>query len=617
LPKSVLASISSCKNELKTPKQYEIEVGNDYRESRIAKIYERYQNKLRSNNALDFDDLIFKTIELFEQVPEVLEYYQEKFKYIMVDEYQDTNTAQYKLVYLLAEKYQNLCVVGDDDQSIYGWRGANIRNILDFENDFENTVTIKLEQNYRSTKTILDTANAVIKNNKGRKSKELWTENEKGAAIKVVTAPNHFEEGTFIAEEIRNAVRRGEAKYNDFAVLYRTNAQSRNIEEQLLRSNVPYRLLGGVRFYDRKEIKDIMSYLKIINNEVDDLAIKRVINVPKRGIGDTTVNKVNQYAYEHNMDFFRVLTQADEIGEFGRSASKLKEFAALIGALRYDAQEKTLDELINSILERTGYKRELELENTPEADSRLENIKEFVSKAAEYQKSAQEPSLAGFLEEVALVADIDNYEADADSVVLMTLHSAKGLEFPYVFISGMEDGIFPSYRSIVSGEESQLEEERRLCYVGITRAKKQLYLTNAKSRMINGNTQYNSPSRFLKEIPQDYIDDGRRAQAVQKLISEQKGIEKKKDSTSSAKASYRPKFENTKPYQSLVIDIPAPKNVVLNVEAGDRVKHKKFGAGTIEEIKPAGADYEVLVNFDNFGSKKLMLALAKLEKISN
>ncbi len=614
-PKSVLSSISNLKNELITSKQYEVTAGNDYRESRVAKIYIRYQEKLYSNNALDFDDLIFKTVEMFEKVPEVLEYYQEKFKYIMVDEYQDTNTAQYKLVYLLAEKYKNLCVVGDDDQSIYGWRGANIRNILDFENDFENTTTIKLEQNYRSTQTILNTANAVIKNNRGRKVKELWTENEKGSKVRLVTAPNHFEEGVFIAEEIRNKVRRKEANYNEFAILYRTNAQSRSIEEQLLRSNVPYRLLGGVRFYDRKEIKDIMSYLKIINNEVDDLAIKRVINVPKRGIGETTINKVNQYAYENDMDFFKVLVQADEIGEFGRSAGKLKEFAVLIGALRYDAQEMSVDELINSVLDRTGYKKELELENTPEAESRIENLKELISKAAEYQKSAEEPSLAGFLEEVALVADIDNYEAGVDSVVLMTLHSAKGLEFPYVFMAGMEEGIFPSYRSTLSGEESAIEEERRLCYVGITRAKKQLYLISAKSRILNGSTQYNLPSRFLKEIPEEYLDDGKKEDALSKIIAEQKGIEKRSFNTIPKKSAYRPKFDNTKPYQSLVIDIPAPKSVVLDVEKGDRVKHKKFGEGIIQEIKPAGADYEVLVDFDKVGSKRLMFALAKLEKI--
>lgn len=613
-PKGVLAEISSFKNELITYKQYEKQSESDFRQSKVAKIYTMYQNKLRSNNALDFDDLIFKTIDLFKEVPQVLESYQEKFKYIMVDEYQDTNTAQYQLVRLLADKYQNLCVVGDDDQSIYGWRGANIRNILDFEKDFPGAKTIKLEQNYRSTQNILDAANAVIGNNKGRKSKALWTQNVEGSGLEVIKTANQYEEGVFVADEIKRLVKKGDKRYSDFALLYRTNAQSRVLEEKLVQASIPYRLLGGTRFYDRKEIKDIMSYLKALNNPADDLTIKRIINVPKRGIGDTTINKVADIAYEQEVDFFKVLTMADQISELGRSAKKLKEFANFIGALSYQVNENGVDELVELVMERTGYVRELELEATEEAKGRIENLKELVSKATEYQKAAEEPSLAGFLEEVALVADIDNYEQEADTVVLMTLHSAKGLEFPYVFMTGMEEGVFPSYRSMISGNPNDVEEERRLCYVGITRAREQLYLLHAQSRMLNGNTQYNQPSRFLREIPVDLIGNNKKS-AVDKIIESQKGIEPPKK-VKTEKTSYRPQFEKVKPYQSILTsNIPTPKGVNLDFSQGDRIKHSKFGEGTVMDIKPAGADYEILINFDRVGEKKMMSTFAKLNKL--
>lgn len=605
-PKGVMAEISGLKNELITCKQYEKISEADFRQSKIARIYSMYQKKLRNNNALDFDDLIFKTIDLFTQIPEILDFYQEKFKYVMVDEYQDTNTAQYQLVRHLSAKYENLCVVGDDDQSIYGWRGANIRNILDFEKDFANAETIKLEQNYRSTQTILYAANAVIGNNKNRKSKSLWTENDEGVGINIIKTQTQSDEASFIVNEIKELVENGK-NYNDFALLYRINAQSRTLEEKLVQANIPHRLLGSTRFYDRKEIKDILSYLKVLNNPSDDLAIKRIINVPKRGIGDTTINKVSDFAYENDIDFIEILRKADQISEFGRSSKKLKDFANFIGILGQEANENTLNELIDIILNRTGYIRELELENTQESLGRIENLKEFISKVAEYQNNADTPSLQGFLEEVALVADIDNYEPSANAVILMTLHSAKGLEFPYVFITGMEEGLFPSYRSMVSSNENDIEEERRLCYVGITRAKKQLYLIHCQSRMVNGNTQYNKPSRFLKEIPDNLVENKDNSPA-KKVTELPKKVPEKN--------IYRPQFEKTKPYQSITkIPVPLLQKIDLNFEEGDRVKHKKFGEGIVKQITSLDNDYEIVIDFDKVGEKTMRSTVAKLEKI--
>ncbi|NLM13218.1 MAG: DNA helicase PcrA [Epulopiscium sp.] len=598
----VLGEISNQKNELITAVEYEKNAKGDFRKERLANIYKLYQKKLESNNALDFDDIIFKTVELFIYHPEVLEYYQNRFEYIMVDEYQDTNTAQYKLVKLLASKYQNLCVVGDDDQSIYGWRGANIRNILDFEKDFKNAKVIKLEQNYRSTKIILDAANAVIKNNFGRKSKALWTENEQGELIDVRETENEHDEAEFVANEIVKQIEEEGREYKDFAVLYRTNAQSRVLEEHFIKHAIPYRLLGGVRFYERKEIKDLLGYLRVIQNPSDDLSLKRIINVPKRGIGDTTIGKVEDFASNYDMSFFDAIRDVEIVSQFGRAASKLKKFADLIGALQVQAQVGSVMELIENVLERTGYLKELENENTEESKERIQNIKELISKAADYDQNADEPSLEGFLEEVSLVADIDNYDEANNAVVLMTLHSAKGLEFPYVFITGMEEGIFPSYMSIVENEDA-VEEERRLCYVGITRARQKLYLCYAKSRMLRGLTQYNRCSRFISELPKDLISTGNKTKKAADPL-----------------AGIRPKnkvLHTYTPYQGAVSNNEniASENTPLEFECGDLVKHLKFGIGTVEEIRYAGADYEVTVSFPKFGSKKLMARLAKLKLV--
>ena len=463
--RTFLGVISHAKDELISPEEFLLNAGADYKQQLYGRAYREYQMALKKNNALDFDDLIVKTVELFRNHPEVLDYYQERFKYIMVDEYQDTNTAQFKFVSLLAQKYQNLCVVGDDDQSIYKFRGANIGNILNFEKVFPDARVIKLEQNYRSTGNILYAANAVISNNIGRKDKKLWTQSEDGEGIYFRQFYNGYEEAEYVAEQIRKSVRQMESRYQDHTILYRTNAQSRLFEEQLIRDNIPYRLIGGINFYARKEIKDLLSYLKTIDNGVDDLAVKRIINVPKRGIGLTTIDKVQTYANEHEMSFFDVLANADGIPELGRSAAKLKNFALTILAFRAKAEELSLTELMEDILEVTGYRKELELEGTEEADARIENIDELISKVTSYEDNCldEPPTLSGFLEEVALVADIDSVDDDENRVLLMTLHSAKGLEFPNVYLTGMEDGIFPSYMSIAADNpREEIEEERRL-----------------------------------------------------------------------------------------------------------------------------------------------------------
>ena len=509
--RTFLGVISHAKDELISPEEFMINAGLDYKQQLYGRAYREYQLALKKNNALDFDDLIVKTVELFRSHPEVLDYYQERFKYIMVDEYQDTNTAQFKFVSLLAQKYQNLCVVGDDDQSIYKFRGANIGNILNFEKVFPDATVIKLEQNYRSTGNILYAANAVISNNIGRKDKRLWTQSEDGEGIYFRQFYNGYEEAEYVAEQIRKSVRQCDSRYQDHAILYRTNAQSRLFEEQFIRDNIPYRLIGGINFYARKEIKDLLSYLKTIDNGVDDLAVKRIINVPKRGIGLTTIDKVQKFANEHEMSFFEVLEHADGISELGRSTSKLKNFALTIQSFRAKAEELSLTELMEDILEVTGYRKELELEGTDEADARIENIDELISKVTSYEDNCiDEPStLSGFLEEVALVAVIDSVDDDENRVLLMTLHSAKGLEFPYVYLTGMEDGIFPSYMSIAAeNPREEIEEERRLCYVGITRAMKKLTMTAARMRMIRGENQFNAISRFMKEIPKDYLERG-------------------------------------------------------------------------------------------------------------
>ena len=477
--RSVLAAISSAKDKLITPEEFLLNAGADFREKKTGEIYKEYQKQLRKNNALDFDDLIVKTVELFQNNPQVLDYYQERFKYIMVDEYQDTNMAQFKLVSLLASKYRNLCVVGDDDQSIYRFRGADIQNILSFEHTFPGTKVIKLEQNYRSTQNILDAANGVIRHNFGRKDKTLWTANGEGDKILFKQFDTARDEADFVARQIRDS----SYSYQDQAVLYRTNAQSRLIEERCIFYNIPYRLVGGVNFYQRKEIKDVLAYLKTIANGVDDLSVIRIINVPKRGIGATTIGRVTAFASEHGMSFYDTLKEAKQIPGIGKAAEKISRFIAQMEAFRAMAhsEEYSIKDLIDHILEDTGYEEELQEEGEIEAQTRLENIEELINKAAAYEEDSEHPTLDEFLEQVALVADIDNVDDSEERVTLMTLHSAKGLEFPKVYLVGMEDGLFPGMMSIMSGDKTEMEEERRLCYVGITRAKKELVLTAAVS----------------------------------------------------------------------------------------------------------------------------------------
>ena len=603
--RTFLGVISHAKDELISPEEFMLNAGLDYKQQLYGRAYREYQLALKKNNALDFDDLIVKTVELFKSHPQVLDYYQERFRYIMVDEYQDTNTAQFQFVSLLAKKYQNLCVVGDDDQSIYKFRGANIGNILNFEKVFPDAAVIKLEQNYRSTGNILYAANAVISNNIGRKDKRLWTQSEDGEGICFRQFYNGYEEAEYVAEQIRKSVRQCDSRYQDHAVLYRTNAQSRLFEEQFIRDNIPYRLIGGINFYARKEIKDILAYLKTIDNGVDDLAVKRIINVPKRGIGLTTIDKVQKFAGEHEMSFFEVLEHADGISELGRSSSKLKNFALTIQAFRGKAEELSVAELLEDILEVTGYRRELELEGTDEADARIENINELISKAASYEENCMDepPTLSGFLEEVALVADIDNLDEDENRVLLMTLHSAKGLEFPHVYLTGMEDGIFPSYMSIAAeNPREEIEEERRLCYVGITRAMKKLTMTAARIRMIRGENQFNAISRFMKEIPKEYLERGCE---VRKEKTEEMP---KNDSWKEIKRTFQ---EKPKAVQQFTVT----KAASLEYGIGDRVRHMKFGEGTVADITEGGRDYEVAVDFDNFGRKKMFASFAKLKKV--
>lgn len=600
----LLSVISKAKDELISPLEMEMSAQGDFQKKRIAEVYREYQAQLRRNNALDFDDLIVKTVELFQNCPEVLDSYQERFRYLMVDEYQDTNTAQFKLISLLAGKYRNLCVVGDDDQSIYKFRGANIHNILNFEQVFPDAKVIKLEQNYRSTQNILNTANEVIRNNYGRKDKRLWTENEEGSPIVFRQFLNGFEEAENIIGDISSRVGKREADYQDHAILYRTNAQSRLFEEKLILAGIPYKLIGGVNFYARKEIKDVLAYLKTIDNGKDEVAVRRIINIPKRGIGATTLNRVGDYAGAYGISFYEALLRAEEIPNLGRSGGKIRPFTVLIQAMGSKLAYMSLTDMTKELLDETGYIRDLENEGTDEAKSRIENIDELLSKIAAYEESADEPSLSEFLEEVALVADIDSLEESSNYVVLMTLHSAKGLEFPYVYMAGMEEGIFPSYMSINGDNPAEeLEEERRLCYVGITRAKKELMLTAARQRMIRGETMFNSVSRFVREIPQEYLEIKKNRDSTAKIPSAQK------------QAAWQQSKENfrAKPYetQPLVVN----KASGLDYTAGDRVRHIKFGEGTVLEIAEGKKDYEVKVEFDTAGVKRLFASFAKLRKL--
>ncbi len=682
---ALLKAISNAKDELISPEEFKLNASasGDWREQVVARVYEGYQKQLRLSNALDFDDLLVKTVELFQNCPDVLNSHQERFKYIMIDEYQDTNTVQFKFVSLLASKYKNLCVVGDDDQSIYKFRGANIGNILGFEEVFPQARVIKLEQNYRSTKNILNAANEVIQNNKGRKEKSLWTENEEGQLVQLRQFQNGFEEAEYIAGDISSKVRNGIYEYKDSAILYRTNAQSRLFEEKFLLVNIPYKIVGGVNFYARKEIKDMLAYLKTIDNGRDDVAVKRIINVPRRGIGLTTISKVQDYADEIESTFYDALRDEELKPILGRSFSKLKVFVDLIQKLRGEAAKLSVAELLKMILDETGYIDELKAEETEEAQARIENIGELISKAASYDETTH-GTLSGFLEEVALIADIDTVEEGDNKVLLMTLHSAKGLEFPNVYLAGMEDGVFPSYMTISSDDIMELEEERRLCYVGITRAMKELTMTAAQQRMIRGETQYNKVSRFVREIPRELVELGRKS-VERKPVSAFGGMGSLSGGNITGRNSIgedsfgrssvggnsigedsfgrssvggssiggnafgrssigggsfgrssagessigRNSFNRTgnlassytkvgQAYPSDVFDkkkFEVKKLSGLDYEEGDTVRHIKFGTGKVVSIVDGGKDYEVTVDFDKVGVKKMFASFAKLKKV--
>ena len=644
--RAIMSVISHAKDELIGPEQFERENSVDYGQRTIAKIYKEYQARLKKNNALDFDDLINKTVELFRTNEDVLAYYQNRFKYIMVDEYQDTNTAQFEFIRTLAstinedgEVEHNLCVVGDDDQSIYKFRGANIYNILNFEKEYPDAKVIKLEQNYRSTKTILAAANEVIANNLERKSKALWTDQEEGEPIHFQVFDSDREEAEAIVLDICNAIKNDAIQYSDFAVLYRTNAQSRILEERLVNLGVPYKIVGGVNFYQRKEIKDLLCYLKTIDNGNDDIAVKRIINVPKRGIGLTSIDKVQVHAIGKGISFYQALKEAEYIPTLGRGAGKISPFVSMIEILKSKLEEPSysLLDLFDEILEATGYVDELREDGTIESQTRIENIEELRNKIASYLDTTDEPSLSNFLEEVSLVADIDNVTDDTNVVILMTIHSAKGLEFPYVYMCGMEDGIFPSYMTITSDDASEIEEERRLCYVGITRAKKKLSLSAAKMRMQNGEMKFNKTSRFIKEIPRFLLKQVGTAPTPRFP---------KEDSSFTAAGSYKSRFESTTPAKQNIssmykspgstmsknnmFDKPKTgKNLLNNIPnlqkglksfqptygVGDTVKHIKFGTGTITDMQQSGTDYEVTVNFEGSGQRKLRASVARLKKM--
>ncbi len=604
---SLLAAISSAKDQTLTPDAYEARAEGNYGMKNIAKVYREYESQLRASNALDFDDLLLRTVQLFETQPDVLEYYQERFRYIMVDEYQDTNTVQFKFISLLASKYQNLCVVGDDDQSIYKFRGANIRNILNFEEEFQDARVIKLEQNYRSTGNILNAANAVIRHNVGRKDKTLWTDNGEGAPIRFRQFYNAYDEADFVAEDIRSQVEEGMC-YNDCAVLYRTNAQSRLFEEKFVASNIPYKIVGGINFYARREIKDLLAYLKTIDNGRDDLAVRRIVNVPKRGIGLTTINRVQESASARGIGFYSALQGLDLIPNIGRAAPKLDSFVALIEYFKSRADQIPVSKLMEEILERTAYIESLDAEDKEDAEARIQNIDELVSKIVSYEEACEgagdQPTLSGFLEEVALVADIDSLDENQDYVVLMTLHSAKGLEFPHVYLAGLEDGLFPSAMCLDDPED--LEEERRLCYVGITRAEKKLTVSCAKQRMLRGEIRFNPMSRFLNEIPAEFLETERRMFEKEERIAP----------VPNAKQQARKAFHQ-QPFQShsAAKQFTVTKGKGLDYTVGDRVSHMKFGEGTVKVITEGGRDYEVTVEFDSAGVRKMFASFAKLQKL--
>lgn len=612
--RTILSVISNAKDNLISPDDMYQSSGGNYNTMKTAEIYREYQEQLKKNNAVDFDDIIGLTVKLFNEDKEVLRYYQERFRYIMVDEYQDTNRAQFNLIRLLAGGHGNLCVVGDDDQSIYKFRGADINNILDFEKYFNDAKIIKLEQNYRSTQKILDVANEVIKNNAGRKDKRLWTSVKDGTKVIFNVYENGYEEARGIAEDIAHRHLHDRKDYSDFAILYRTNAQSRSLEEKLIEKNIPYRIYGGINFYARREIKDILAYLKTIDNARDDLAVKRILNVPKRGIGATSVAKVDDYAYENDITFYVALRQAKEVPGLQRAVSKVEGFVTQIEILKSKSQYIGVGKLIEEIIETVGYSDyiDAESESDEQATERRQNIDELISKAVQYEETVDEPSLSGFLEEVALVADIDNLDENNDMVSLMTIHSAKGLEFPIVYLAGMEDGLFPSYMSISTGDESDIEEERRLCYVGITRAKETLIMSAARMRTVRGETQMNRTSRFVREIPKELLAES--AQML-KRNSEYSSITGKDHMELPVRKRGQVAFNSyqREAISNTVFDKKtdsAPDYVV-----GDRVRHIKFGEGTVADMINGGRDYEVTVDFDTAGRKKMFAGFAKLVKI--
>lgn len=608
--KSVAFVISDCKNKGITYEEYLQKNDGDFRAKGYGKIYRRYTNRLKENNALDFDDLLCKTVELFEKNPDVLEYYQNKFRYILVDEYQDTNNIQYRLVAMLAQKYRNLCVVGDDDQSIYKFRGADVTNILDFEKQFADAKVIKLEQNYRSTQNILDAANEVISNNINRKQKQLWTDRGEGAKIIVRSLDDQIGEAQYINNTIESFVRSGEYKYSDFAILYRTNAQTRSFEENL---TCPYRILAGLRFYDRREIKDLLSYLRVIFNPSDDTNLTRIINVPKRGIGDTTVGKIAALAASVGKSMFDIITDADYAEAIGRSYSKIAVFAQMITDIRAMVNEVSVSELIDEILARTGYIESLIAENAQEAQGRIENIEELKSKAIEYEEKVENPSFEGFLDNISLVSDVDNYDEEQDAVVLMTLHSAKGLEFPVVFMCGMEYGLFPSLMAEM--EEGGIEEERRLCYVGITRAKSRLYMTWARMRTLYGKTEARMITKFISEINAEHLD----IEEPQKRQTHSVGggaFSSSKAAPSFGRASVDGIMSAYNLTRASAVKRPSESGVTgCAFRKGDRVKHKKFGEGLVLSTADRGGDTALEISFDNVGTRTLMASFAKLTKI--
>jgi DNA helicase-2/ATP-dependent DNA helicase PcrA len=609
-PKSMLEMIGRAKDELITPDIYSKMYAQDFRMSNIAEVYELYQKKLKQNNALDFDDIIMLTIKLLLDNPQVAEYYQRKFRYILVDEYQDTNTAQYSLISILAQEHKNLCVVGDDDQSIYGWRGANIRNILDFEKEFKDAKVIKLEQNYRSTQTILDAANHVIKNNLGRKNKSLWTDKKGGDKIKYLECSNEHEEAFLVANEIKRLKSEKNRPYKDFAVLYRVNAMSRVIEEMFMREGISYKIFGGLKFYDRKEIKDVLAYLRVIQNPADNISLKRIINEPKRGIGNVTVDTAEQLANKRGVSIFTIISSAQDIPELSRAWAKLEKFVSLINSLRVQSQIMTASEMIGEVIERTGILSGYEQENTVEAQTRIENIKELISVAMEFESENEEKSLMDFLAHVSLVSDVDTMDEDSDYVTLMTLHSAKGLEFPVVFMVGMEEGIFPGYRSMTS--ETELEEERRLCYVGITRAMESLYMTSTFSRTLFGNTTFNRASRFMKEIPEDYFE-GNANENEGKTVNNSTAMGKKRENK---KVAADGGFDPTVSFNTASFKAPQNKSCTVVLNVGDQVRHKMFGEGIITHKEKDGDDFVLEIHFKGKGMKRLMAGYAKLEKIN-